>query len=102
MWIRSLELRNNPQLKSLIQLLLRTHSFVWYYRHRMIECKDILFVRIVNDYIVVYHTFESEIYKSYAYWTRMKIPSDLDLHPIYVHMMEYPLHQVYRVGTYSI
>ena len=78
----------------MLQLMLRTHGFDWYCRHRMEPCADILHVRIQDNHITAYHTFDSDIYKTSAIWTRIRIPVDLDTGRILVHIMEWPPQQV--------
>lgn len=90
MWIRPSDLTENKQLRALVQTLLRTQGFIWYSRHRMAMCDCRLNIRIHGNRIVVYHTFDSDYYKTYATWTRMKISSDIDVFPIYVHITSWP------------
>ena len=101
MWIRPVDITNNPNLRSVLQLLLRTHGFVWYHRHRMVECDplSIMYIRLDGPRIVVYHTFDYHIQKTETRWTRIKIRMDIDTSPIIVHMMEWPLAQTLRDAT---
>lgn len=86
MYIRAADVAYNPQLRWVLQILLRTHGFCWRSRYGVIPCEHIYRVDIRGNQITVYHTAESGMYRTIATWTRMMVPLDAESGNIHVHM----------------
>lgn len=96
MWIRPSDLVDNLELRFLLHVFLRIHSFVWRGRMRVSRCEMIYKVHIRGNQITVYHDADSPLYKTVATWTRMKIPHDPESDPIIVYITQWPPDEILR------